>query len=56
MPNPLRTFFDHSRHKLRVRSVDALFDVLAFQGEEHLSQPFNYWAAVQGLVFREVQA
>ena len=42
MLNQLRTFFDHSRHKLKVRDVDALLDVLAFQGTEALSQPFNY--------------
>ncbi len=42
MPNPLRTFFDHSRHKLWVRNVGAQLDVLAFHGEEHLSQPFSY--------------
>ncbi len=42
MPNPLRTFFDHSRHTLRVRGVDARLDVLAFHGEEQLSQPFSY--------------
>ena len=42
MLNELRTFFDHSRHKLTVYGVDALFDVLAFEGHEGLSQPFNY--------------
>jgi hypothetical protein len=42
MLNPLRTFFDHSRHKLTVRGVEATFDVLAFDGEECLSQPFTY--------------
>ncbi|MCK1792057.1 type VI secretion system Vgr family protein [Pseudomonas violetae] len=42
MLNQLRTFFDHSRHKLKVRDVDALLDVLAFEGTEALSQPFNY--------------
>lgn len=42
MLNQLRTFFDHSRHKLQVRDVDALLDVLAFEGTEALSQPFNY--------------
>ncbi|SMP81107.1 type VI secretion system Vgr family protein, partial [Pseudomonas panipatensis] len=35
-------FFDHSRHKLRVRGIEARLDVLAFEGEEGLSQPFNY--------------
>ncbi len=42
MLNELRTFFDHSRHKLWVRNVGAQLDVLAFHGEEHLSQPFSY--------------
>ncbi len=42
MPNPLRTFFDHSRHTLWVRNVGAQLDVLAFHGEERLSQPFSY--------------
>jgi type VI secretion system secreted protein VgrG len=40
--NILPVFFDHSRHKLKVRGVDAGLDVLAFQGEERLSQPFHY--------------
>ncbi len=35
-------FFDHSRHRLRVRGVSVRLDVLAFHGEEHLSQPFTY--------------
>jgi type VI secretion system secreted protein VgrG len=38
-PSP---FFDHSRHTLRVRNVTARLDVLSFEGQEHLSQPFNY--------------
>ncbi|WP_339437494.1 type VI secretion system tip protein VgrG, partial [Pseudomonas sp. EL_65y_Pfl1_R32] len=42
MLNELRTFFDHSRHTLTVRDVDARLDVLAFEGSEALSQPFNY--------------
>ena len=42
MLNELRTFFDHSRHTLWVRNVDASLDVLAFHGEERLSQPFTY--------------
>ncbi|MCK3840361.1 MULTISPECIES: type VI secretion system Vgr family protein [Pseudomonas] len=42
MLNELRTFFDHSRHKLTVRNVAAVLDVLAFEGHEGLSQPFNY--------------
>ncbi|NWE43880.1 type VI secretion system tip protein VgrG, partial [Pseudomonas yamanorum] len=35
-------FFDHSRHKLTVRNVDAVLDVLAFEGTEGLSELFNY--------------
>jgi type VI secretion system secreted protein VgrG len=35
-------FFDHSRHKLKVRGVDARLDVLVFEGEERLSEPFTY--------------
>jgi len=35
-------FFDHSRHRLTVRSVDIPVDVLAFRGEEALSKPFVY--------------
>ncbi|MBB4821921.1 hypothetical protein HNP29_005334, partial [Pseudomonas alcaligenes] len=27
----LRPFFDHSRHRLRVRDLDAVLDVLAFR-------------------------
>ncbi|WP_191832045.1 type VI secretion system Vgr family protein [Pseudomonas fluorescens] len=42
MLNELRTFFDHSRHKLKVRGVDAELDILAFAGDEYLSQPFKY--------------
>ncbi|WP_447748195.1 type VI secretion system Vgr family protein [Pseudomonas nicosulfuronedens] len=42
MLNELRTFFDHSRHVIRVREVDAPLDVLAFTGDEGLSQPFVY--------------
>lgn len=42
MPNPVRTFFDHSRHKLDVPELDAPLDVLTFHGKERLSQPFKY--------------
>ena len=35
-------FFDHRRHTLTVRDVDEPLDVLAFEGTEGLSQPFNY--------------
>ncbi|MGH8351709.1 MAG: hypothetical protein ACRES5_34945 [Pseudomonas sp.] len=34
----LPVFFDHSRHKLWVDDLDAHLDVLAFHGEEHMSQ------------------
>ena len=42
MSTQLRTFFDHSRHKLWVRNVTSQLDVLAFEGREGLSQVFNY--------------
>ncbi|HEF4762721.1 TPA: type VI secretion system tip protein VgrG [Pseudomonas putida] len=42
MNSPLPLFFDHSRHKLKVEDFKAPLDVLAFKGEEHLSQPFSY--------------
>ncbi|MEX5685911.1 type VI secretion system Vgr family protein [Pseudomonas silesiensis] len=42
MSNPIRTFFDHSRHKLSVLNAGLTLDVLAFHGEEQLSQPFHY--------------
>lgn len=42
MLNELRTFFDHSRHSLGIQGVDAPLDVLAFSGEEALSQTFAY--------------
>ncbi|PBJ01015.1 type VI secretion system Vgr family protein [Pseudomonas sp. ACN5] len=42
MSTALRIFFDHSRHKLQVDGLDTPLDVLAFKGEEHLSQPFTY--------------
>ncbi|MCU9949060.1 type VI secretion system Vgr family protein [Pseudomonas sp. PDM13] len=38
----IRPFFDHSRHRIQVRDLDALLDVLAFRGEEALSEPFAY--------------
>ncbi|OKA18565.1 type IV secretion protein Rhs, partial [Pseudomonas versuta] len=41
MSTQLRTFFDHSRHKLWVRNVTSQLDVLAFEGREGLSQVFN---------------
>ncbi len=41
MPTGLQHFFDHSRHTLRVRKLTAPLDVLAFEGQEYLSQPFD---------------
>ncbi|WP_337058561.1 type VI secretion system Vgr family protein [Pseudomonas sp. USHLN015] len=38
----LRHFFDHSRHRLQVGELDVGLDVLAFVGDETLSQPFTY--------------
>lgn len=35
-------FFDHCRHTLWVRNVPASLDVLAFEGQERLSEPFSY--------------
>ncbi|MCW7549294.1 type VI secretion system tip protein VgrG [Photorhabdus sp. APURE] len=34
--------FDHSRYKIKVRGNKAPLDVLAFTGQEALSQPFRY--------------
>ncbi|WP_109513048.1 type VI secretion system Vgr family protein [Pseudomonas ovata] len=42
MPSPLPVIFDHSCHTLHVDDVKDRLDVLAFEGEEHLSQPFTY--------------
>lgn len=42
MSNTLRTFFDHSCHKLQVDGLDTALDVLAFEGHEYLSQPYLY--------------
>ncbi|WP_256590823.1 MULTISPECIES: type VI secretion system Vgr family protein [unclassified Pseudomonas] len=42
MNTQVPVFFDHSRHKLQVEDLDAHLDVLAFDGEEHLSQPYVY--------------
>jgi type VI secretion system secreted protein VgrG len=56
MLNELHTFFDYSRHTLRVRGVDARLDVLAFHGEERLSQPFTYgveFTCTQGEIVAE---
>ncbi|NMX41625.1 hypothetical protein HBO34_27565, partial [Pseudomonas veronii] len=37
-----RVLFDHGRHTLSVHNIEARLDVLAFEGREHLSQPFTY--------------
>jgi type VI secretion system secreted protein VgrG len=42
MLTALPPFFDHSRHTLVVHSLPVSLDVLAFEGEEQLSQPFVY--------------
>jgi type VI secretion system secreted protein VgrG len=42
MLNAMPPFFDHSRHKLVVHRLPFSLDVLAFEGEEQLSQPFLY--------------
>ncbi|WP_110973016.1 type VI secretion system Vgr family protein [Pseudomonas huaxiensis] len=42
MLGELRTFFDHSRHKLSVHRLDAALEVLAFEGKEALSKPYHY--------------
>ncbi|CAG8863304.1 hypothetical protein PS627_00240 [Pseudomonas fluorescens] len=34
--------FNHSRHALLVHGLESSIDVLAFDGHEHLSQPFSY--------------
>ncbi|WP_455924001.1 type VI secretion system tip protein VgrG [Pseudomonas putida] len=39
---PVGPFFDHSRHRLTVYNCAAPIDVLAFEGEERLSQCFKY--------------
>jgi type VI secretion system secreted protein VgrG len=42
MSTPSRIFFDHTRHKLRVKGLDATLDILAFTGTEQLSEPYKY--------------
>jgi|GEM_PF-30698 len=42
MNTAVHTFFDHSRHTLRVGDLKARLDVLAFEGDEHLSRPYHY--------------
>lgn len=34
--------FDHSHHKLKIRGLKSLVDVLTFTGHEQLSSPFRY--------------
>ncbi|MFJ4398237.1 type VI secretion system Vgr family protein [Pseudomonas sp. NPDC089396] len=34
--------FNHSQHKLEVEGLDATLDVLTFEGQERLSEPFVY--------------
>ncbi|MFJ3483677.1 type VI secretion system Vgr family protein [Pseudomonas sp. NPDC090202] len=58
MLSQLLTFFDHSRHKLWVRDLDAPLDVLTFTGQECLSQPFGYTieftSSVQDIVVEQI--
>ncbi|WP_133771002.1 type VI secretion system Vgr family protein [Pseudomonas graminis] len=42
MNDAIGVFFDHSRHKLTVHNLPVALEVLAFEGEERLSQPFHY--------------
>ncbi|MGF6142041.1 uncharacterized protein involved in type VI secretion and phage assembly, partial [Pseudomonas laurylsulfatiphila] len=42
MSTALRTFFDHSRHTLKIDQLDTHLDVLTFEGHEYLSQPYLY--------------
>ncbi|MFV3372216.1 type VI secretion system Vgr family protein [Pseudomonas sp. NY15435] len=42
MLNETGNFFDHSRHQLSIRDLSANLDVLCFEGQEALSQPFLY--------------
>ncbi|GEM_PF-19476 len=42
MPVQLPVFYNHSRHTLEVRDLEPSIDVLAFDGDEALSQPFKY--------------
>ena len=34
--------FNHSHHLLQVHGCNSLLDVLCFEGEENLSEPFRY--------------
>lgn len=42
MSSPSITRFNHSHHVLAVKGYNGELDVLAFEGEEALSQPFKY--------------
>ncbi|WBG92694.1 type VI secretion system tip protein VgrG [Pantoea piersonii] len=39
---PLSLLFSHNHHLLTVKECASLLDILAFEGEEALSQPFRY--------------
>ncbi|WP_183044538.1 hypothetical protein, partial [Klebsiella pneumoniae] len=40
--NPTTLLFSHNHHLLSVKGCEAGLDVLAFEGDEALSQPFRY--------------
>ncbi|MEI9668191.1 hypothetical protein, partial [Klebsiella variicola] len=40
--NPATLLFSHNHHLLSVKGCEAGLDVLAFEGDEALSQPFRY--------------
>jgi type VI secretion system secreted protein VgrG len=42
MSGTVHPYFSHSHHLLAVKGCDAGLDVLAFEGQEALSQPFSY--------------
>ncbi|WP_445672904.1 type VI secretion system Vgr family protein [Pseudomonas inefficax] len=42
MSEAIALFFNHSQHKLEVEGLKVPLDVLAFEGNEWLSQPFQY--------------
>ncbi|MFK8332681.1 type VI secretion system Vgr family protein, partial [Pseudomonas sp. BJa5] len=42
MSTAIGLLFDHNRHRLQVSRLDSALDVLAFDGKEHLSQPYRY--------------
>ncbi|MFF7706177.1 type VI secretion system tip protein VgrG [Pseudomonas sp. NPDC007930] len=37
-----QAFAPYTRYSLTIQGLDAAIDVIAFEGEEHLSQPFSY--------------